>query len=842
MQRRQMLQCFVAMAVLLTLVPHHPISARQTSKLSLSVAVFPGLEPLVEPIIQRFEQANPNIQVEVRLWERSMELAGYGSKIADDYFAQWARLAGTADVLMVPSNTLGPEAARAGFVLDLKGLINADPTLNERDYQPQAWQAFQWDGGFWALPMSYDTVSFLYSPDAFNAAGIAPPNAAWTLEDLSAAARALTVKKDGKSARAGLFAADMFLPPLFAALAGEGFSDNTSIPVKPRLTSPTLDRLVQAWSQLEAEGIATRMMSDPSGFPLQVGVSSMLRANMGTDKDALAGALLPGGKAALFAYGFAVSGGTVYPDQAYQLAKFLTTDPDIAEVAPMSFAAKISLQTPDSGDNTGHRLSKENRAFVAEAVEKVIPSADLLFGNYLTIALAPGSGVAEAQQQASTVLKTAADKRQTVQIVVPGPPGSAPAGKVTLKFGVYDGSVALVHAKEWADLVKAFTKSDTQVGQIKLDHLAPTTSDWGKRVQAMPQTEDCFYNRYARLADYKTSGLLALNPLIDADPGLMREAVVGLAAFDADHKIYGLPLGIEVVALRYDKDQFDKTGVPLPTEGWTIDQFLDALKQIRAQSPDQPAFYAPMRQADYLLMLVVAQGILPIDPRTQPPTINFSDAKTVAAIRQMADLAKNGSIYYRRSAAFIFNIAQPKGTPAITVVNENIGSTSVSQLTTFPTGAEFIPISYTPSAAFIGAQTAYPEACYRWLRLLAQHPEVYDQMPADQTLVDDPRVAMQWTPDVIATYKRQYALLASPKAIVLSSLSDPLVKLWLARALDRYILENADLERELSSAEQFTKDYITCMNDLPANVSVPPGGILTDCAFKVDPTVEASFK
>ncbi len=123
---------------------------------------------------------------------------------------------------------------------------------------------------------------------------------------------------------------------------------------------------------------------------------------------------------------------------------------------------------------------------MAEAVEKAIPTVDLLFGEYLAIAFAPSSGLAQAQQQASTTLKAAADKRQSVKIVVSGPPRSAPADKVTLKFGLFDGSIPLEHAKEWADLVKAFTESDPQVGQIKLDHIAPTTSDWDKRVQALP--------------------------------------------------------------------------------------------------------------------------------------------------------------------------------------------------------------------------------------------------------------------------------------------------------------------------------------------------------------------
>jgi hypothetical protein len=44
------------------------------------------------------------------------------------------------------------------------------------------------------------------------------------------------------------------------------------------------------------------------------------------------------------------------------------------------------------------------------------------------------------------------------------------------------------------------------------------------------------------------------------------------------------------------------------------------------------------------MMLIAAYGGLPIDYRTTPATLNFTDPATISAIQQVLDLAKNGYI------------------------------------------------------------------------------------------------------------------------------------------------------------------------------------------------------
>ncbi len=67
---------------------------------------------------------------------------------------------------------------------------------------------------------------------------------------------------------------------------------------------------------------------------------------------------------------------------------------------------------------------------------------------------------------------------------------------------------------------------------------------------------------------------------------------------------------------------------------------------LKPYDTDPAPFQPNDPSGSYLLMLIAAFGGLPIDYRTDPPTINFTDAATVDAIRQVLDLAKDGYIAY----------------------------------------------------------------------------------------------------------------------------------------------------------------------------------------------------
>ena len=85
-----------------------------------------------------------------------------------------------------------PQASDTSALLDLTPLIAADPDFSLDDYIPALLAPFQHNGKLYGLPY---TVSFRvlgYNPGLLRTAGLTPPNAAWTLDDVLNAAKALT--------------------------------------------------------------------------------------------------------------------------------------------------------------------------------------------------------------------------------------------------------------------------------------------------------------------------------------------------------------------------------------------------------------------------------------------------------------------------------------------------------------------------------------------------------------------------------------------------------------------------------------------------------------------------
>ena len=159
----------------------------------------------------------------------------------------------TADVLYVANYNLSVEATRAGYYLDLAPLVAVDATLDETDFFPAVWQSWQWDNGFWALPVALSTNMLLYNATAFDEAGLAYPNADWTLDDLLQAADALTQRgTDGTVIVPG------FEPNFFGDLArsvlGERFYDDTVLPNPPAFARPEVAALVERWYTWLEEG------------------------------------------------------------------------------------------------------------------------------------------------------------------------------------------------------------------------------------------------------------------------------------------------------------------------------------------------------------------------------------------------------------------------------------------------------------------------------------------------------------------------------------------------------------------------------------------------------------
>lgn len=92
---------------------------------------------------------------------------------------------------------------KRGVPLDLNPLIKGDTVFKADDYYAAALHDFANDGKQYGLPRETTSTVLVYNKSLFDQAGVGPPSAAWTWEDLRRAAQALT-KGEGASKQYGL--------------------------------------------------------------------------------------------------------------------------------------------------------------------------------------------------------------------------------------------------------------------------------------------------------------------------------------------------------------------------------------------------------------------------------------------------------------------------------------------------------------------------------------------------------------------------------------------------------------------------------------------------------------
>src|SRR5262249_2073977 len=193
----------------------------------------------------------------------------------------------------------------------------------------------------------------------------------------------------------------------------------------------------------------------------------------------------------------------------------------------------------------------------------------------------------------------------------------------------------------WDKAIQDFTASDSQVAQVKFlvgrDTLA----------QAADKS-DCFFLPVNSVPEANETSLMNLDPFIAADASFDKADLVGdlLPALQRDNKTWALPITITPMLLNYNSTQFAKLGIPAPAKNWNMTAFQETLKALRPDPKDPAPFIDLNTNGTYLLVLIAAHGGLPLDYRTSPPTIHFTDPATVDAIRQTLDLARNGYIKY----------------------------------------------------------------------------------------------------------------------------------------------------------------------------------------------------
>jgi len=865
---RRLLLVFVVLVSAVLIVIR--VSPTQAQSIVLTLAVpSTNRQVLSGDVIANFQEANPGVSLNVVINDAVIPLATKG---LGPHLDATQKYVSSADVVIVDSTHVTVEGTLAGYFLDLAPLIAADSQMNIPDFYPAVWRAFQWNGGTWALPVSADAYMLSYLPAAFDNAQIAYPSESWTIDDLVNAVRKLAVKDSaGQVTLPGIdVPGDLEKAFLFRSLLGTNIVDDTVSPNTPRLNDPNAEKLLDSWAKLQSEGLIGSGNGEPGPQSAPISVSYaddvLLQTGVSPDQKRVA-LLLPGGRGGLDVLGVAVSSGTLYPEQAYALARFLTNQVEFVSESSYidSAAARISVAQLDAG--LRENLPPELLNLVDRAYTDGIVASDLRYVDYLLSALTQvttanvpaQSALAATGAQALTDMQTAVSKKPTTLVTVATPIPSVPleSGRIALKFGIRPSGDSIALLDQWYALASQFASTDPVVGQISIDQGSDTLTTSASKF-------DCFYLPYNGVADADLTKILNLSPLADSDPTFNRSDFIGntLTQLTRDNKLWGLPIQIEPATLMYNDQLFRQAGISISNNEWTLNDFSNALAVLRTD-PNAPPFvpFAQSQDGTSLLMLIAAYGGVPIDYRTTPPTIHFTDPTTVTAIQQVLDLVKQGYMQYHPFGPV--NSEDNSPGPSLStklfadVLNLNSflqGGTPVYKPVLYPRGTQFSGVSYSIGSAYISAKALSPEACYRWISTVSQHPELFDAMPARRSLISSPVLSASQGPEMVALYNQIDALTNDPNTIPIESQlgrkASPaafLLQYWLFSAFDNYVLKGADLGAELNIAETATLGFQGCVAQLPpydaSNLASAQAYLrqFSDCATKIDPALQPYF-
>jgi ABC-type glycerol-3-phosphate transport system substrate-binding protein len=854
-----------------------PLKGQNETIITIAIPSWMG-DAFRDDLFDDFETQHPGVKVVTVPIGNDAYYASAAYQL-DEHLDAAQKYVSTADVVYTSSYNLSVESTRAGYFLDLAPLINSDPNFNVDDFFPNIWKSFQWDGGIWGIPVSASVQMLVYDKKAFDAAGLTYPSENWTFDDLANAARKLTTHNDKGDVDLPGFQG--YSPGLFYyAMTGHGFYDSSVIPSPPKFDDPGLPAFYEAWNALQKE-VTAKGNFDYNSVPLTLNSPYQLTNPNPDDTHEWAASLLPGGIAGLDVQGFAVSGGTLNPELAYALANYVSTNPTVINRFFGNTPVRRSMVGVKADDDQFFMspVPADVQTLIDDAVQKGVPTSELRYSDYIDVAMNPpdadqgaspdvASVIQEAQANALKALDTAAARRSsaTVYVSTPVPTPSFGADQIVLNFGLNAFSSDIPNRDQWDQLVKDFLAENPAIGNVDIQTQFYQQEDLDKL--------DCYYQPYNMVADMKLEDYLNLDPFMDADPNFDRGDFMGsvLNQVQRDNHTWAYPIVIQPSVMWYNTDLFTKAGVPSPEQGWSINDFRDALQSLRGVMDDakDPVFAPESFGNTYLLMLIAAYGGIPYDYRTSPPTMNFTDPTNVDAIRQVLDLAKDGSIGYQKLYG---NNSYFGGNDAPIIddtlssnswrLQNRVGSTDSAgpvdphHLTNFPRGDHIVPVAYGEGAAYIQSHAQNPEACYNWIAKIANRPDLFAGMPVRLSQLSDPTITASQGEDLTALYQGFSQTFQDPNAIAFpgqfgsgGGFNSYVEPMWLNKAFDNYVLEDGDLESDLAEAQTMAMAYRDCASVIPDpdpdKLTTPEESMAfyrqyTDCAVKIDPSMKETF-
>ncbi len=780
--------------------------------LCLSACVTPTPTPTLQPIsltfacseidasfyrqaADQFQQINPSIKIQLVHNVTSID--------AKDDWDSLRQLATQADVFLWSAQ--GVEGGPIGLVSDLSPLVKSDPEMTEAAFLPGLASFFRWQGSTWGVPAGVAPLLILYDPAAFDEAGLAHPRPGWTWDELFAAAQRLTRREGERIVRYGIHLGIDAIRSAVDAQGGRLVDDTRGVAV-PLLDDPRTVSAVRWYTDLalthrvapnptESEWadpvVAVRAGRAAMGLIMGQGWNA---ASADLDRE-LSVAPLPG-QSRVGLSGYYISQGTAYPQAAWRWVQFLSQN----FAPPGLLPARQGLISDSTYAQAVGEPGAAASLYAAEhALPPIHPAAvEKLFYDAVGRVYAGQEAqdvLSQAQQQAVSLAQP--DKVEPFSVVVLEADSPPSAERITF---------VTTYAKMYEPLIPVFQAQHPEIEVVVLSFIEarrPDSNSPSGPAEFFDVTgADCILDSRSagHLGDADVSSLLDLQPLIEADPSFPLSDYVpwSLELLRYEGSLRGLPAGLAVDVLYFNRALFDDSQTPYPEADWNWDNLFHAARQL-TEGTSSGADYGFIAFRTALRSMFVAEILGSSSPR-------FNDPDTVATVEQLSQLARDQVI--RIEDKSLQNDLVQAGR-----VGMWFGMARAFEDPRFQSiyAPQLKSSRYYSMAYYIAADTTHPQACWQWLRFLSEQMPLQSFLPPRYSLLTSEAFRAQVGAEAQAVYQSALNDIEPVRQeFAQASIHTSVAYLWLDQALQAILEGKSDAQSALDEAQVNIDAYLNC--------------------------------
>ena len=781
--------------------------------ITLTFACYHSDLSVYQAAAEAFHQSNPSIDVRIIPLD---EIISFPLEDEADTLGPVRQIASRADVFLWSTDAV--EGGPAGLVLDLAPFMEADGKPTEADFLPGLLAHFQWQGGTWALPAGVDPLFVLYDPAAFDAVGLGHASPGWTWDDLFDAARQLTRWEGERVVRYGF--ADFELGGVRSAIEAQGgrLVDDSAEPPVPTLDDPRTVAAVRRYADLAlVQGLMVNPVRERFVDTFDVvrqGEAAMsvslARLWDGRRDDELGVTPLPG-RSPVWLYGYFISAGTAHPEAAWRWLRFLSREVPAPDFLP---ARQNLISASAYAGVVGEEALEVFRYAAEHALPPLRPAVERLLRQAIEQVF-EGKEVEDALAAAQEQALSLSTPGVAEPLAVPSP--VPPEGTVeTITF-------VTLHRQEYVPLAEAFHEVHPDIKVVVREAGDFDYHGWWPAEMLKASDADCFWATWSATVPELRQVVLNLQLFVDADPTLPLDDYLPRALEWVRYggNLWGLPAGVNVEVLWYNRTLFDEAGLPYPENDWSWDDVFLIARRLAGRDKGGQYYGFIIWSDARIVPLFEAIGGPLVDESPASPTFRFDTPQAVAAAQQLRSLVQDEVIPIPEQSK------EEPGQNLYTLIWANRVGMWAEEAKGFQ-ALDFHPAPLpqpsrcqrfrASSAYYIAADTPHAEACWEWLRFLSERIPDTSTLPPRHSLLTSDAFSEQVGEDAQAVYLEALECEDWIRFRALESLppyAEGALYTWLRQALGEILWQGADAKATLSEAQQKAEAYLDCLRQRP---------------------------